>query len=196
MARISYRRRRRFGRLADLTIALAMLGVLAVVAVWITGMNAAEVSGEAHIVDGDTVVIDGIRIRLEGIDAPEFDQICHNSQELEYPCGRSALAHLKSLSKGRPMRCEGWQHDRYDRLLAICKSGGSDLNAAMVRSGWALSFGQYGPHENRARREGIGVWQGTFERPSSWRHIQGKAHEIGHGGIGMLVSTLRSLIRL
>jgi endonuclease YncB( thermonuclease family) len=31
---------------------------------------------KAWVIDGDTVVISGTHIRLEGIDAPETDQIC------------------------------------------------------------------------------------------------------------------------
>jgi endonuclease YncB( thermonuclease family) len=32
-----------------------------------------DLSGVPNIVDGDTLIINGIRIRLEGIDAPETD---------------------------------------------------------------------------------------------------------------------------
>jgi endonuclease YncB( thermonuclease family) len=32
--------------------------------------------GKAWVVDGDTIEISGIRIRLEGIDAPEWEQTC------------------------------------------------------------------------------------------------------------------------
>ena len=33
-----------------------------------------EISGKAHVIDGDTIVIKRTKIRLAGIDAPELDQ--------------------------------------------------------------------------------------------------------------------------
>ena len=44
--------------------------VLAVIA--LTGL----VCSIAHAQDADTIRVDGITYRLDGIDAPEFDQLC------------------------------------------------------------------------------------------------------------------------
>ena len=30
------------------------------------------------VIDGDSIVLNGTEIRLEGIDAPEYKQICHD----------------------------------------------------------------------------------------------------------------------
>ncbi len=49
---------------------------------------AEEVFGIPRIVDGDTVEINGVKIRLEGIDALETDQLCL-SGNAEY--GRAVL---------------------------------------------------------------------------------------------------------
>ena len=35
-----------------------------------------EISGNAQIIDGDTIKINSKKIRLHGIDAPEFKQMC------------------------------------------------------------------------------------------------------------------------
>src|ERR1700732_4426975 len=46
---------------------------------WLTIIGpatAADFVGIPRIVDGDTVQIDSAKIRLQGIDAPETDQIC------------------------------------------------------------------------------------------------------------------------
>src|SRR5215470_15977201 len=41
---------------------------------------AETLTGPATVVDADTIVVGGERIRLQGIDAPETDQICLDSK--------------------------------------------------------------------------------------------------------------------
>ena len=41
---------------------------------------AADVTGVPRIVDGDTIAIGETKIRLEGIDAPETDQLCFDAK--------------------------------------------------------------------------------------------------------------------
>ena len=38
-----------------------------------------QISGKAFVLDGDSLVIKKIKIRLNGIDAPEFNQECLNA---------------------------------------------------------------------------------------------------------------------
>jgi len=47
-----------------------------------------------RIVDGDTVEIGGVKIRLEGIDAPETDQLCLNAKGQRWTCGIDARDQL------------------------------------------------------------------------------------------------------
>ena len=44
--------------------------------------QAVDLSGVPRVVDGDTLAIGATRIRLEGIDAPETDQVCLNANGL------------------------------------------------------------------------------------------------------------------
>jgi endonuclease YncB( thermonuclease family) len=46
-----------------------------------------DMTGQASIIDGDTLEIHGIRIRLWGIDAPESSQLCRGEDSLQYRCG-------------------------------------------------------------------------------------------------------------
>ena len=64
-------------------------------------------------------------------------------------------------------------YDRYGRLVAVCYAGDDDLNAMMVRDGWALAYRRYGKdyvsQETQARAAGAGLWQGNFVEPWEWR---------------------------
>ena len=46
-----------------------------------------QISGKAFVLDGDSLVIKKIKIRLNGIDAPEFTQECLNGKSQQYQCG-------------------------------------------------------------------------------------------------------------
>jgi endonuclease YncB( thermonuclease family) len=49
-----------------------------------------DLSGQASIIDGDTLEIHGTHIRLWGIDAPESNQLCRGEDSLQYRCGAKA----------------------------------------------------------------------------------------------------------
>jgi endonuclease YncB( thermonuclease family) len=69
--------------------------VIALVA-WLTCpvAQAADLSGVPRIVDGDTLAIGSTKIRLEGIDAPETDQVCLNANGVYWACGIDARDQL------------------------------------------------------------------------------------------------------
>ena len=122
----------------------------------------APLVGLARVVDGDSIEIAGARVRLEGIDAPELNQSCTDSRGQPWSCGRTAAQELRSHIAGRELRCEPSGRDRYDRMLAICVlPDGSDVNAWLVRQGWALASG-------RATRLPIGAARGASRQA---RHL-------------------------
>jgi endonuclease YncB( thermonuclease family) len=53
-----------------------------------------DMTGQASIIDGDTLEIHGSRIRLWGVDAPESDQLCRGEDSLQYRCGAKAANEL------------------------------------------------------------------------------------------------------
>ena len=51
-------------------------------------------TGQASIIDGDTIEVHGTRIRLWGIDAPESNQLCRGEDSIQYRCGAKAANNL------------------------------------------------------------------------------------------------------
>jgi endonuclease YncB( thermonuclease family) len=135
---------------------------------------AAEFVDYADVVDGDTIRLNGTRIRLEGIDAPEIDQICLNSKAQRWTCGIEACDQLKRYADGKRWICKGDHTDRYGRVLASCNVEGTDIQRWLVQNGWALSFTRYSheydAEQDAARAAKAGLWSGAFIAPWDWRH--------------------------
>jgi endonuclease YncB( thermonuclease family) len=128
----------------------------------------------ARAVDGDCLELCGRHVRLIGIDAPEYRQTCQKAGGTTQ-CGRRAHAELKFMISGKNVKCQSFGFDRYDRTLAKCLAGETDLGSAMVRAGWAISYGDYRDEERAARRARAGIWAGEFIEPEDWRVLHGQA---------------------
>lgn len=109
------------------------------------------------ITDGDTLKLNGVTYRLWGIDAPETKQDCPDG----WPAGRLATTKLLTLIQGKAVVCQEKDRDRYGRTVAICRAGGEDLGAIMVREGMAWAFLRYSHDyvqgEAKAKADGLGV---------------------------------------
>ncbi len=131
--------------------------------------------GAADVIDGDSFRLGGDEIRLKGIDAPEYRQTCRDGGEREWNCGRASADALRRLVNGREVACTRLDADRYGRLVSRCTAGGIDLNAELVRLGWAIAYVRHGKdyvdQEAEARRQRRGIWRGSFELPEDWREI-------------------------
>ena len=132
-----------------------------------------SISGPARIIDGDTIWVAGVKIRMNGIDAPEQDQSCFADDGASYPCGIAASNALEELIRSQDVHCEGDTADRYGRLIATCYINTRDINAEMVRAGWAVAYRRYSEKyasvEKSAKDTGQGLWQGSFRMPWVWR---------------------------
>jgi endonuclease YncB( thermonuclease family) len=136
--------------------------------------SAADLSGPVRVIDGDTIAIGDTRIRLWGIDAPEMRQTCQGKEDQVYECGRDSAAVMRELTRDRTVECDERGHDRYRRVVAVCRTEAGEINAAIVRRGWAVDWpryskGQYQADQEAARAEGLGIWSGRFEMPWEWR---------------------------
>jgi endonuclease YncB( thermonuclease family) len=83
-----------------------------------------NLTGQASVIDADTLEIYGTRIRLWGIDAPESSQLCRNDESLQYRCGAKAANELDAFIAGRPVDCSPVSLDRYGPTVAICSIDG------------------------------------------------------------------------
>lgn len=132
-----------------------------------------SITGTARAIDGDTLEIAGVRVRLEGIDAPETDQTCGKGFFGTWKCGQEATDHVARLIRDRTVTCTSSGFDAYGRMLGVCVVAGLDINADLVRNGLAWAFVKYSQRyvalEQEARAARRGVFQGPSQPAWEWR---------------------------
>ena len=141
----------------------------------ICGIFTSAAAAEYTAVDGDSLVQGERRIRLDGIDAPEFIQSCYNAQGAEYPCGLEALQYLESLMQNNDITCDCLpEPDIYGREMCECFADDVSLNRAMVFAGFAMTYrsDKYTDAEKSAKSGKRGIWQGKFMRPALFRALE------------------------
>jgi endonuclease YncB( thermonuclease family) len=157
--------RRRSLFLSSLLVLAASAGLL----FFLKGVPQRDITGVAQSIDGDSLRMGLEEMRLKGIDAPEFTQVCSVGGR-DVKCGRESSTALRKLLSSGLVTCIGNERDRFGRLLVHCRVRGIDINAAMIRDGHAVAFGEYHREEAEAKAAYRGLWAGTFERPQDWRH--------------------------
>lgn len=130
------------------------------------------ISGAARIIDGDTIEIKGERIRLNGIDAPETSQSCPSRWLGTWRCGDAAGRQLRKIIQMRTVTCEGHERDSYGRLIGTCFVEGLDINAEMVRAGYAWAFTKYSDvyvgEQREAEAAKVGIWVADKPVKPAW----------------------------
>ena len=139
------------------------------------------ISGIAKVTDGDTIRIEGKKIRFFGIDAPEKKQQCKKpwlsvsfiSFSKDYPCGQISTDKLKKKINNELLICKWTNKDKYKRYIAECFKDETNINAWMVRNGYAVAYRKYSKkfvsQEIFAKKEKLGLWAGNFDMPWNWR---------------------------
>lgn len=178
------------------TVGLGLAGIL-LLAVGMTSTHAEDLIGVPRIVDGDTVEISGVKIRLEGIDAPETNQLCLDDKSQPWKCGKGVRDQLIKKSADRSWTCRVSGQDRFHRSLASCYIDGEDIQRWMVRSGLALPFTRYShkydADEAAAREARAGLWSGAFIAPWDWRS-RNKSTEI-RGAVSAPIDAQKILLK-
>jgi len=128
--------------------------------------------------DGDTIQIGDMTYRLDGIDAPEADQMCIDDHADPWTCGIEARDQLTKLIKGRAVRCEDLGPDKTfkKRHIGLCTAEGDTLtlNQQLVREGFALNAdpfikGQFKDDAAVAKDDSKGLWKGCLIAPQEYR---------------------------
>ena len=179
----------------DLVLMMLLFAALAALAVRLDARQAQERQGVPTVADGDLLTLAGQRVRLRGIDAPEYGQTCRRAGA-DYPCGKLARQALVQAIAGQPVSCSGSRHDRYGRVLGDCRAGDVDLNRVMVASGWAVAYGDFKAEERAAREAGLGIWAGDFEQPQDWRRRRNGMDEPRHDLLAAIGDWLREFFPL
>ena len=129
---------------------------------------------KVKVLDGDSLVINGIKIRLKGIDAPEYNQKCWDRDNKMYSCGIIAKKRLEQLISS-DIHCNKIDVDRYKRQLSVCYQGQKDINETMVLEGMAVAYlsysNEYESAHNSAKKNKIGIWKGRFMKPELFRRL-------------------------
>ena len=137
------------------------------------GNGRENVSGRvARVIDGDTydLLLDDnttVRIRMDGIDAPERGQ----------PHAQRATDYLKELTENQIISVSLKNKDRYGRIISFSRlADGRELGAEMIKAGYAWHYKQYNNDrqlarlENEARKARRGLWQDNDPiAPWDWR---------------------------
>ena len=135
----------------------------------------ADLSGQARVIDGDSILVGRVEVRLHGIDAPEAKQTCV-LDGVRWPCGRQATRALRNLIEGRVVVCDERDRDNYGRVVAVCRHDGTNVNAWLVANGWAMAYRRhslaYVHPESEARSARRGIWRGDFVAPWDWRQTE------------------------
>lgn len=109
------------------------------------------------VVDGQTLRLSGTVVRLDGVRAPRRGEPCAANAD----CGGAAAAMLHRLVRDRRVECSLSGQDSAGRVLGRCDAEGTDVNRALVASGWAFAQGgrpTLAQAERFARRERLGLW--------------------------------------
>ncbi|MGA7809855.1 thermonuclease family protein [Bradyrhizobium sp.] len=140
----------------------------------------ASQAGAAGVIvrSGDTIQLGTTTYRLDGIDAPEVDQLCIDDHADPWSCGTDVRDQLTRLIGGREVHCEDLGPDPVFKKwhVGICTVEGdtASLNQSLVRLGFAIPFEpavkmHLKDDASAAKASTRGIWKGCFVAPQEFR---------------------------
>ena len=117
------------------------------------------ISGKAYVTDADDIRVNGIKIRLHGIDAPEYRQLAKRKGTW-YDQGKWSKIELIKEIGGKRVKVDVVGSDKFGRTLGIVFYGSKDICEWMVQNGLAIAAydDKYKSQERLARRRKLGIW--------------------------------------
>ena len=143
----------------------------------ISSENSINFTGSpSNVIDGDSLQFNNHRIRIQGIDAPEYNQQCKDKEKKLYNCGETSKQYLISLIDKKPIFCKIHSKDKFDRDLCTCNIDNKDIASILVEKGHAISYidSNYQQEETNAKTNKRGIWQGDFIHPRLFRILHFK----------------------
>jgi endonuclease YncB( thermonuclease family) len=135
------------------------------------GSMGGDVTGRGSAVTGDVLRVGARLVRLNGIEAPEPDQMCADAGGRQWACGEAARQALGRLLRSGRVACE--ISDNGSLSSGDCRIDDTDVAAELVRGGHVFAvkglFASYGGIEAEARAARAGLWAGEPVRPSDYR---------------------------
>ncbi|MEM1046444.1 MAG: thermonuclease family protein [Pseudomonadota bacterium] len=115
-----------------------------------TTAAAGTLTGIAQAIDGDTIRVGDVKVRLQGVNAPE------KTESLATEANRF----MADLVNGKPVTCHLDGTVTHDRVVGICFVAGTEIGTAIVAAGLArdcrrFSRGRYGAIEAQNARQSI-----------------------------------------
>src|SRR4051795_5677789 len=115
--------------------------ISSVAALLLISCSASQVwAATATVRDASTLQLGNVTYRLDGIDAPAFDQLCIDEHADVWTCGVEARDQLAKLTGGKQVRCDdlGVDPTYKKRRLGACGIEGeaTSLSQMIIRSGF------------------------------------------------------------
>jgi len=154
-----------------LVISLILNGLLAG-KVWWKGSESLKVT-VTGVVDGDTVdVSSGERVRLMGIDAPEYPKGCLSKRSKD---------RMEELVLGKEVKIDKTGEYSFERVVAKISVDGLDVSKVMVTEGLAVVWGDTSDEIELAEIESVaakrGIWSSECTSAREGCEIKGNFHK-------------------
>lgn len=137
------------------------------------GPATTALDGRAAVAGPGSLRIGQTTFRLLDIEALDREQVCSGPRNRRWRCGDTASATLSRLVAGRNLACRVRAPDAAGVVWGSCADGGTDVAAALVKSGHAFaspgSRPRFAREEAEAKAAKVGLWSGEAERPEAWR---------------------------
>ncbi len=147
-----------------------LIGLACLLAAFTPSGASAKVEGkQSQVFSPALIEVGGTLVQLEGLRGPGNDQVC-NEASISWTCGRDARWATLNRVGNHWITCLDRGRTSNGTFIGLCYLGGvggPELNAWLVKQGWALTNAvgaeRYINEETEARAERRGLWRNDLE---------------------------------